>query len=72
MGVKSTVRLSRQEAIDKAVYLYVEVNKRKIAAQFHAMSDKELEVELMVMNDEARGGEGFENYSVYDDYDWEK
>lgn len=65
MGVKSTVTLSHEEAIEKAVQLYVEVHKRKIAAQFYVMDNDVLERELMLMNDEAKGGEGFENYSVY-------
>lgn len=70
MGVKSTVTLTHQEAINKAVHLYAEVNYRKIAAQFIVMSNSELETELMLMNDKSRGGEGFENYTISDDQDW--
>ena len=64
MGVKSTVRLTREEAIEKAVELFTEVHRRKIASQFFIMSNEELAEKLMEMNDEAKGGEGFENYMV--------
>jgi len=66
MGVKSTVTLTHAEAIDRAVDLYVRINRRKLAAQFYTMSNSELEEELMIMNDEHKGGEGFENYSIRD------
>jgi len=66
MGVKHTVNLTYEEAVDKAVELYAKINRRKLAAQFYIMDNSELEEELMIMNDEAKGGEGFENYSIRD------
>ncbi len=66
MGVKSTVTLTRHEAIAKAVTLYTETQRVQIASVFHPMKDSDLEDVLMHMNDEARGGEGFENYTIRD------
>ena len=66
MGVKYTVDLTHEEAVDKAVDLYVKINRRKLAARFYIMDNSELETELMRMNDEAKGGEGFENYNICD------
>lgn len=50
MDVKSTVTLSRDEAIEKAVQLYVEIYSRKITAQFYAMDNDILERKLMLMS----------------------
>ena len=64
MGVKSTVSLTRDQAIEKAVALYVEVNQRRLRSRYTIMSDAALEDALMYLNDDANGGEGFENYSI--------
>lgn len=66
MGVKHTVDLTHEEAVERAVDLYAAINRRKIAAQFYIMDNSELETELMRMNDEYKGGEGFENYNIRD------
>lgn len=66
MGVKSTVTLTRQQAIDKYADLKMaDLNmRRRFEAEATAMRDKDLEDKLEVLNDEARGGEGFENYLI--------
>lgn len=64
MGVKSTVRLTRDEAEQK----YVDLNEVKILRQLKsiavAMDDEELENTLESLNDKANDGEGFENYLI--------
>lgn len=70
MGVKSTVKLSRQEAIIRAADLHEEINRnrRRIEAIYTGMSDKDLEDALEKLNDERsrqiHGGTGFENYQI--------
>jgi hypothetical protein len=64
MGVKSTVHLTRQWAISRAVEMHQQKERRKIEALYTAMTDKELEDILEQMNDERAGGEGFENYFI--------
>lgn len=64
MGVKSTVNLTREQAVSRAAQLYFEAKRRKIEAKFTAMSDSELESKLERLNDKANDGEGFENYSI--------
>lgn len=64
MGVKSTERLTHDEAIDMAIDLYAKANRRKIGAQFYAMDIADLENELERLSDEAAGGEGFRNFSI--------
>lgn len=66
MGVKSTVTLTRKQAEDKFVDLFMNspVQQRRARAFAAMHSDTELEDALELMNDEARGGEGFENYSI--------
>ncbi len=66
MGVKSTVHLSRSEAVSRAADLHQKRVRRATEALFHAMSDKDLEHALEQLNDEAHGGEGFENYLIAD------
>jgi hypothetical protein len=64
MGVKSTVRLTRREAID--LYVTHRLADLTPIARSEAiwMSDKDLEYALEKMNDSAKGGEGFENYII--------
>ena len=64
MGVKSSITLTRQEAIDKGVDLLIETQRRKFEAMFVGMSNRELEDKLEEMNDAAHDGEGFENYII--------
>ena len=66
MGVKSTVELTRQQAEDKFVELFLrsplQERRARLWAQQH--NDKELEDALERMNDLDKGGEGFENYTI--------
>ena len=66
MGVKSTRTLTRDEAVKKYVDLKMEDDKlrRQFQAEAVLMGTVELENELERLNDAARGGEGFENYSI--------
>ncbi len=66
MSVKSTKDLTREQAEDKFVELYLarkdlEAKARREAAE---LTDKELEDTLEEWNDERAGGEGFENYLI--------
>lgn len=67
MGVKSTVQLTRQEAIEKYADLKGKSKRRKYEAQATSMDRRELEDKLMELNDAAAGGEGYENYTITDD-----
>lgn len=68
MGVKSTVELSREEAEARLVESLIEQRanemKRILAAHVAQMGDTEIEDQLMELNDERAGGEGFENYDI--------
>jgi hypothetical protein len=68
MGVKSTRTLTRQEAEDKYIALKAVIKaaskERKWRSQAAEMSNEELEDVLEIMNDDANGGEGFENYRI--------
>lgn len=67
MGVKSTTRLTRSEAIERGFELWAETMKRPVKAALHSMTNSELEEKLEEMKDEAAGGEGFENFSIVGD-----
>lgn len=67
MGVKSTVQLTRREAIEKFADLKGKSKRRKYEAQATSMDRRELEDKLMELNDAANGGEGFENYIIQED-----
>jgi len=67
MGVKSTVNLTRRQAIERMVDLHIAANRRKIKAFYTAMGDRQIEDEFERMNDEAKGGEGFDNYTIIGD-----
>ena len=60
MGVKSTVDLTRSEAIEMYLDLKKKLNK------IYYFSNEYLEDELERMNDKYHGGEGFENYLIRD------
>lgn len=66
MGVKSTVTLTRREAEDRFVELAVTNDdpRRHFKALAALMDNTELEDALEHANDEANGGEGFENYII--------
>lgn len=64
MGVKSTVTMSRDAAIERYVELALPQARRLLRAQATAMSNKQLEDSIEQLNDERAGGEGFENYIV--------
>jgi hypothetical protein len=66
MGVKSTVSVTRKVAVQRAADLWEKRSRRAVEARFHDMSNKELEAYLEQMNDDAKGGEGFENYDITD------
>lgn len=64
MGVKSTVRITRADAVRRATDLELICWRRIVEAKFTALSDKDLEDVLERMNDAANDGEGFENYII--------
>jgi hypothetical protein len=64
MGVKSTVYLTRKQAEDKFIDLYIQRKMGKFRAKAAVLSDTELENKLERWNDEANDGEGFENYII--------
>lgn len=66
MGVKSTVRLNREEAERRFVEMKLERKRAKYQDKAKALSSVELEDILERWNDEAHEGEGFENYLVSD------
>jgi hypothetical protein len=70
MGVKSTVELTRELAEEKLLDMII-ARKRKIMSQnsdslFPHLSNQEIEDALEKLNDEAYGGEGFANYLIVD------
>lgn len=67
MGVKSTVSLTRLEAIEKYADLKAKLKRRKHEAKAIAMGKRELEDEIERMNDEANDGEGYENYVIVEE-----
>lgn len=66
MGVKSTVSLTYEEAIRLAVDFEMERRRKNVEIYFRGMNVKQLEIRLEQMNDDARGGEGFDNYLITD------
>jgi hypothetical protein len=68
MGVKSTYTMTRKQA--EECYVLFKMRdmeiRRKLRAEAALLSDEALEYILMKMNDEAHGGEGFENYTIVD------
>ena len=64
MGVKYTVELTREEAINRYVDLRSELMKEKLKKLALECCDTFLEDHIMYMNDELNNGEGFENYSI--------
>lgn len=68
MGVKSTVTLSRQDAMEKYVELKIRADdlRHKLMVEAYAMPKRVLEDELESLNDLLNDGEGFENYLIED------
>jgi hypothetical protein len=66
MGVKSTVELTRIEAVEKAADMQQQLDRRQLEARFWAMSNRDLEHFLEEKNDDLHDGEGFENYLITD------
>lgn len=68
MGVKSTQILTRAEAEHKYVELKLALSstRRELRAEAVLMRNADLEDVLANLNDEACGGEGFENYTIED------
>ncbi|PZR93560.1 MAG: hypothetical protein DI537_10615 [Stutzerimonas stutzeri] len=68
MGVKSTISLSREQAEAKFVDLMIDARQDEIRMMLKErafqMSASDLTAILADLNDEARGGEGFENYAI--------
>lgn len=64
MGVKSTIHLTREEAVRRASDLHQKRERRAVEALYYGMEDSELENELERLNDGVHGGEGFENYLI--------
>lgn len=64
MGVKSTVRLSRRAAEERYVDLLIEKSRQRLRAQVFLLNNEQLEDTLERLNDQAHGGEGFENYLI--------
>lgn len=64
MGVKSTIELTREQAIDRAIDIYTKAHYRTFYALYSLLDDDDLEEVLEQLNDKANDGEGFENYSI--------
>lgn len=73
MGIKTTQRLTRAEAISRYADFKAEIKRRKWEAQATAMTNAELESALDQMSDEAFNvrhnthGGGFDNFAIVDD-----
>jgi len=67
MGVKSTIQLTRSEAEEKFIDLWMDANRRSIKAKAVAMENRELEDIVMQMDDQRSGGESFNNYLIISD-----
>ena len=64
MGAKSTVTLSRSDAVDMAVSKFQELGRKKLRRRFNTLSDEELEDILELMNDRLNNGHGLDNYQI--------
>ena len=64
MGVKSTRILTRKEAEDRLIDLYIQRTREFWRDRFASYSDELVEKVLEAENDFAHGGEGFENYLI--------
>lgn len=66
MSIKSTVKLTRDEAERKYVGLLTRYTNRSYVMEMwvKGLDDRELESNLEEMNDQVNQGEGFENYRI--------
>lgn len=64
MGVKSTVTLTREEAVARYVYFREQQNAVGLKRYAEALSDRALEDALEALNDEMNNGQGFDNYAI--------
>ena len=66
MGVKSTVTLSRGDAVRRIVSILCDRYRGELERVYDHMSNEQIEDILERANDERSGGEGFENYQIAD------
>lgn len=66
MGVKSTVTLTREEAIARYLDIFYTESRSNLERYIRTMPNRYLEDVLERVNDEANDGEGFENYMIKD------
>jgi hypothetical protein len=64
MSVKSTVYLSREQAEYRFMRHILKIYEAAAHANLSEMDDEELADVLEKMNDDSKGGEGFENYLI--------
>ncbi len=64
MGVKSTIYLTRDEAIEKYIELRSKELMQLIRLKVNSLPNKVLEDRLELLNDKVSSGEGFENYII--------
>jgi len=64
MGVKSTIKMTRTEAIERYVSYLIKRQERTIRQFVNCYSNKELEKLCEEINDIEHNGEGFENYII--------
>lgn len=64
MGVKYTVRLTREQAISRIVEIQLEWSRRLFENQYGLSPNYDLVETLEKLNDKRAGGEGFENYLI--------
>ena len=67
MGVKSTTKLTREEAEQKFIYFTQEMSKRSLKRGVKIYDDTKLEDILERMNNEVHDGEGFDNYRIVEE-----
>lgn len=65
MGIKSTVQLTRDEAIERATDIRMKEIRQEVEDGFRAMTDVELEEHLKRMSDlAADNGESFDDFLI--------
>ena len=67
MGVKSTVKMTRQNAVTRLTDLKLKEVTRAFMFDVFAMSNTEIEDELERLEDKWAGGESFMNFIVVDE-----
>lgn len=64
MSVKSTVELTKDEAVKQIVDLILTARESTLTRQIATISNEDLENLLERLADEAAGGESFNNYMI--------